>query len=118
MRRFAPLIDLLVVLVFAAVGRSSHQHGVSVTGVVSTTWPFAAGLAAGWVFLVRRHRTGLGMRDGVIVCLWTVAVGMVLRIFFGQGTAVAFILVAIGFLGALMFAWRATVWFVQRQRAE
>jgi hypothetical protein len=39
----------------------------------------------------------------------TVVVGMILRVMSGQGTAVAFIVVALGFLGATMVGWRIVV---------
>jgi hypothetical protein len=39
----------------------------------------------------------------------TVGIGMVLRVISGQGTAVAFVFVALGFLGAAMLGWRSLV---------
>jgi FtsH-binding integral membrane protein len=39
--------------------------------------------------------------------LGTVALGMVLRVVAGQGTAVAFIVVALVFLGLFLLGWRA-----------
>jgi hypothetical protein len=39
---------------------------------------------------------------------------MILRVIAGQGTAFAFVLVALGFLGALMLAWRIVVRNVER----
>jgi hypothetical protein len=101
------LVDLLVTLVFVGIGRSVHDHGVSVAGLASTTWPFAVGIGAGWLLLLALHRRGTTPADGAIVALATVAVGMVLRVVSGQGTAAAFILVAVGFLGSLMVGWRA-----------
>ena len=47
--------------------------------------------------------TGLG------VWLGTVAIGMALRVVAGQGTAFAFILVALAFLGLFQLGWRV-VW--------
>jgi hypothetical protein len=43
------------------------------------------------------------------VWLATVAVGMTLRVLAGQGTAFAFILVALAFLGLFQLGWRL-VW--------
>jgi hypothetical protein len=40
------------------------------------------------------------------VWLGTVAVGMILRVLAGQGTAFAFILVALAFLGLFQLGWR------------
>lgn len=98
--------DLIVLLIFVVIGRSTHDHGVQPSGVLSTLWPFAAGLAAGWLIVILRREKGLSLRDGIIVCLVTVSVGMILRVVAGQGTAVDFILVALGFLGAMMLGWR------------
>src|SRR5665213_1838810 len=53
------VIDIVVVLVFVGIGRANHHHGDSFSGMVSTTWPFAVGLAIGWfIVLVHRRRPG------------------------------------------------------------
>jgi hypothetical protein len=103
------LADLLSILIFVAIGRRTHDHGISIGGLVSTTWPFAVGLAVGWAALIRRHRSGGTFLDGVVVAVSTVAIGMVLRVVVGQGTAFAFIIVAIVFLSAIMLGWRLLV---------
>jgi hypothetical protein len=108
------VIDALVVLIFVIIGRSNHHHGLAIAGVISTAWPFVVGLAAGWLYVVLRKQNGSSIQSAVVVWLCTVAIGMVLRVLFGQGTAFAFILVALGFLGALMLGlrvvWRARHW--------
>jgi hypothetical protein len=116
-RRLLAAIDLVIVLLFVAIGRSVHDHGVRVGGMISTTWPFALGLGAGWILVVASRRDGTGLRDGVVVTLSTVAVGMVLRVLSGQGTAAAFIAVALGFLGAAMIGWRLALAGLARVRA-
>jgi ribose/xylose/arabinose/galactoside ABC-type transport system permease subunit len=98
--------DALVVVVFVVIGRSSHHHAMTWSGFASTTWPFAVGLLIGWVWVLVRGRAGSTLTSGVVVWLCTVVVGMLLRVEFGQGTAVAFIAVALGFLGALMLGAR------------
>lgn len=103
------LADLLSVLIFVAIGRRTHDHGFSIGGLVSTTWPFAVGLAVGWAVLIRRRRSGDTFWDGEVVAISTVAIGMVLRVAAGQGTAFAFIIVAIVFLNAFMLGWRLVV---------
>jgi hypothetical protein len=100
------LVDLVVVLVFVGIGRSTHDHGAALAGMASTSWPFLCGLGAGWLTLKALGRNGLPVRDGVVIVVTTVAVGMVLRVVSGQGTAFAFILVALAFLGAAMLGWR------------
>jgi hypothetical protein len=98
--------DALVVAVFVVIGRSTHHHVMTWSGFASTAWPFAVGLLIGWVWILARGHTGSTLASGVVVWLCTVVVGMLLRVQFGQGTAAAFIAVALGFLGALMLGAR------------
>jgi len=106
MRRIAVIVDFAFVLLFIVIGRSTHHHGLSLGGVVSTTWPFAVGLAVGWLVLVVTRRSGVSLSSGAAVVAVTVAVGMILRVIAGQGTAAAFILVALAFLGLMLLGWR------------
>ena len=105
--RLAVVLDCCCVLVFVVIGRASHTKGESVAGIASTAWPFLAGLAGGWL-AARTWRQPLRLwPDGVGAWLGTVAVGMVLRVVAGQGTAVAFVVVALVFLGLFLLGWRA-----------
>ena len=108
MRRNLWLIDLACVLVFVGIGRSVHAHGLSIAGMVSTSWPFVTGLAAGWIAVHIGHASGAAITSGIVVASLTVVVGIALRVLVGQGTAVAFVLVAFGFLGAIMVGWRSS----------
>jgi Protein of unknown function (DUF3054) len=114
--RLALVLDCCCVLAFVIIGRASHDHGESLGGIASTAWPFLAGLGCGWLAgLVWRRPLGL-FPAGVGSWLGTVAVGMVLRVVAGQGTAVAFVLVALGFLGLFLLGWRLVVPAVVRLR--
>lgn len=108
--------DLIAIVIFVAIGRSAHDHGVQPFGVLSTLWPFAAGLAVGWLVVILRREVGVTLRDGIVICLVVVTVGMILRVVAGQGTAVAFIVVALGFLGAMMLGWRVFAALISRRR--
>ncbi len=101
----AALVDVVAIVSFVAIGRASHHHSETVGGFVSTLWPFAAGVAVGWVLSARRPLWRLPA--GITICLATVAVGMALRVVSGQGTALAFVVVALIFLGAVMLLGRA-----------
>ncbi len=104
--RLALVLDCCCVLAFVIIGRASHQRGESLGGIASTAWPFLAGLAGGWL-AVRAWRRPLGLVPaGVGAWLGTVALGMGLRVVAGQGTAVAFVLVALAFLGLFLLGWR------------
>jgi hypothetical protein len=99
-------IDLAFVVLFVALGRSAHRHGISFGGMASTTWPFAVGLGLAWILLALGQRTGLTLKEGSFIVAVTVGVGMVLRVVSGQGTAVAFVFVALAFLGLFFLVWR------------
>jgi hypothetical protein len=106
MRRAAVALDLVAVLIFVGIGRAAHDHGLSIGGMASTAWPFVGGLAVGWAVLIPAHRVPVSLGSGALVCGATVAVGMALRVIAGQGTAVAFVVVALCFLGASLCGWR------------
>jgi FtsH-binding integral membrane protein len=114
--RLAAALDVCCVLIFVIIGRANHAKGETLGGITSTAWPFLAGLAVGWV-LSRAWRRPIGLRPvGVIVWLVTVALGMMLRVVSGQGTAVAFIVVALAFLGLCLLGWRLVWKLVARAR--
>jgi Protein of unknown function (DUF3054) len=100
------VFDLCCVGAFVAIGRASHGEGETIAGLARTLWPFAAGLAAGWLATRAWRRPAAVVRAGAGVWLVTVGLGMVLRVVSGQGTAVAFVFVALAFLGLFMLGWR------------
>ncbi|HEX6916524.1 MAG TPA: DUF3054 domain-containing protein [Phycicoccus sp.] len=108
MSRVLPaILDALLVLGFAAVGRRSHAEGLDVAGVGRTALPFLAGAAAGWVvagLTVTGGPRSLGF--GAVVVASAVVVGMLLRRVTGEGTAWSFVLVATLVLTALLLGWR------------
>ena len=75
----ALVVDAVLVVVFAVVGRSSHAEGLDVAGIRGTAWPFLAGLGVGWL-AARAWRHPLALwPTGVIVWASTLVVGMLLR---------------------------------------
>jgi peptidoglycan/LPS O-acetylase OafA/YrhL len=102
----AAVLDVAAVLVFVVIGRANHHDGDTVPGVASTAWPFLAGLGAGWLVARVWRRPAALVPSGIAAWLGTVAVGMVLRVVAGQGTAVSFIIVALCFLGLFLLGWR------------
>jgi len=104
--RLAVLLDCLCVLVFVIIGRASHAKGEALGGIASTAWPFLAGLAGGWLAARAWRGPFLLWPAGVGAWLGAVALGMVLRVVSGQGTAFAFIGVALAFLGLFLLGWR------------
>ncbi|WP_018156119.1 DUF3054 domain-containing protein [Demetria terragena] len=99
-------LDLLSILLFAIVGRLSHQE--SVLGAPLTALPFLIGAGLGWY--VVRSRSGLDadtVGPGLTVWVFTVVIGLVLRAVTGGGIAASFMVVTLVILGILMIGWRA-----------
>jgi len=120
--RLAVVLDVGCVLVFVIIGRASHTQGESLAGVASTAWPFLAGLAGGWLAtagLAGRWAWRQPFRlwpAGVGAWLGAVVLGMAFRVVSGQGTAPAFVGVALAFLGLFLLGWRLLArltWFRQ-----
>ncbi|MFC4905881.1 DUF3054 domain-containing protein [Actinomadura gamaensis] len=111
----AAVADAACVLVFVAIGRSSHDEAASVTGFLNTAWPFLAGALIGWLVVRAWRRPAALVPSGVGVWIAAVAGGMLLRVISGQGTAVAFVIVATLFLGLVLLGWRAVAALVARR---
>ncbi|MFE7844090.1 DUF3054 domain-containing protein [Microbacterium sp. NPDC057407] len=108
-------VDAALVLVFAVIGRASHGENV-VDGLWATAWPFLTALVAGWLVAVAWRAPFAPVRTGLPVWAVTVAVGMLLRALSGQGTAVAFVVVAALTLLVFLVGWRLIA--VRRRRAR
>jgi peptidoglycan/LPS O-acetylase OafA/YrhL len=96
------VVDLLLVGVFAVVGRFSHYGTLTAGGWWTTAWPFLAGTLVAWVLLRATRREPAEIRSGVVVWLGALVGGMALRQASGQGTAPAFVVVATLVLGVLL----------------
>jgi hypothetical protein len=105
-RALGVLADVCCVLVFVVIGRANHHAGETAAGVASTAWPFLAGLAAGEVATRGWRRPLALVPTGVGVWAGTVIGGQLLRVVSGQGTALAFIIVSVLFLGLFLLGWR------------
>ena len=113
----AASLDTLVVILFAASGRSTHSSALDVAGIAATAWPFLLGLVVGWAVL-RAWRTPMRVVP-VGLGIWgaTWAIGMGLRAVTGAGTAPAFMLVALGVLLAGLVGWRVLARFAPSMRS-
>ncbi|WP_230208178.1 DUF3054 domain-containing protein [Microlunatus sp. Gsoil 973] len=113
-------LDVVVVLVFAAVGRGSHAESDTVAGILITAWPYLVAavvgplIALGWQRTNRRrpnHRRPTrwhpyAWRTGLVVWVTTVVLGMVLRLLAGGTAAWPFWIVAFITLGIGLLGWR------------
>jgi hypothetical protein len=96
------VVDLLLVGVFAVIGRLSHYGTLTAGGWWTTAWPFLVGTLLAWAALALTRRPPAAISSGVVVWLGALVGGMVLRQASGQGTATAFVVVATLVLGALL----------------
>lgn len=101
-------LDTTLIALFAAIGRHSHGESDGLLGVGTTAWPFLAGMAIGWLICALSYgRAPLHVPEAIPVLVATVAIGMVVRVLTGAGTAPSFIVVTTLFLGAALLGWRA-----------
>lgn len=109
---WAALLDVLLVVTFAALGRVSHSEETALTGAFMTAWPFLVGTVVGWM-LVRGGSKNwpVTVAHGIPVWASTLIVGMLIRVVIGAGTALSFILVAGSVLAVFLLGWR---WLAQR----
>jgi hypothetical protein len=110
-------VDVICIMVFSIVGRSSHQEATDLLGVAHTAWPFLAGCLVGTV-IGRTWRHPVSLKSGVAVWLGTVIGGMTLRALTGGGVQLSFIVVASCVLALLLIGWRAALRLIQHARAR
>jgi len=109
--------DVVAVIVFAAVGRASHDESGDLLGLLATAAPFGAGLAAAWATpLVRARPTGLPA--GLAVLVGTAVIGLLVRFAFLGRLPLSFVIVATCALGVLLLGWRGLAAFVAHRVAQ
>ncbi|MGH3914391.1 MAG: DUF3054 domain-containing protein [Pseudonocardiaceae bacterium] len=109
--------DVLAVLIFAAVGRSSHAEGVGAFGVLTTATPFLLGLFIGWL-VIRVWRASLRLPTGAVVWASVVIIGLGVRAAFTHRLPPTFALIAAASLALLLLGWRAAAHLITRPRNQ
>jgi hypothetical protein len=108
--------DLAAIVLFAASGRSTHEHGLTVTGIAGTAAPFAIACLGAWVVL-RAWRSPLRIWPTAVgVWLATVVGGLLLRYLAGGGVAASFQVVTLAVLGILLLVPRLVAAVLARRR--
>lgn len=93
-------------VLFAALGRASHDEGSAVGGTLAVAAPFLIGGAAGWA-AARGWRRPAALTTGAAAWAGALAIGMPVRaLAFDRGTAPSFVIVAAIVLAALLIGWR------------
>jgi len=110
------LVDVVWILVFALLGRESHEGDTAALAILGVAWPFLAGYAAA-ALVVGLRRSPRSVARGSAVWLGAVAGGMAIRtVLEGRLPETAFIVVALAFLGAGLVGWRVVAALVARRR--
>ena len=106
-------VDLLAVVAFVIVGRSSHDEENTIGAIANTAAPFLIALVVAWL-VVRAWQSPLAWPTGIAVWLVTAAGGMLLRKFaFGDGIAAGFLIAGTTFLGVFLVGWRAIALWIR-----
>lgn len=100
------LTDLLLVLVFAVLGRTQHESGLTSMGILSTAAPFLVACVAGWSITQNWNSPISFWPNGILVWLVTVIGGLTLRSFFDHPPALSFQIVTLLVLGVLLLGHR------------
>jgi hypothetical protein len=103
------LADAGCLVLFSAVGRRSHGEGLTLGGLLTTLWPFLAGLVAAWLVGRLWRAPGRVAPSGLVAWGGALTLGMLLRAASRQGVQVSFVIVAAIVLAALLLGWRAVV---------
>ncbi|WP_136042929.1 MULTISPECIES: DUF3054 domain-containing protein [unclassified Microbacterium] len=114
----AVIVDIVFVLIFAAMGRASHDENPA--GFLLTAWPFLIAVVVGHLLaalLPGRHRRPWSVLWGAVVWVVTVAGGMLIRVLSGDTAEVPFIIVATIVLGVFLVGWRAITALLRRRRS-
>ncbi|UUO01842.1 DUF3054 domain-containing protein [Mycolicibacterium novocastrense] len=107
--------DVVCLIVFATIGRRSHDEGLDLAGIAETAWPFVSGALAGWVFSLGWRRPYALIPTGIAVWVCTIVLGMLLRKLTSAGVAPSFVVVASISTAVLLLGWRVGIHVMTRR---
>lgn len=110
------LADLALIVAFATTGRSTHESGLAILGILSTAGPFLAACLLTWAVLRAWRSPATPWPTGVLIWLGTAVGGLALRALSGGGMAVSFLVVATVVLGVVLLLPRTVATLVLRRR--
>nr|WP_225752317.1 DUF3054 domain-containing protein [Pseudoclavibacter sp. Marseille-Q3772] len=111
------LVDLILVGLFALIGRAAHRESLDFAGWFATASPFLVALAVGWAIalLLGVDTKRVSFADHTIIAM-TIALGLGLRVLSGETAEVPFVLVATVVLLVFLLVPRLVVRTVARRR--
>jgi hypothetical protein len=110
-------LDAGLLVLFAALGRRTHDEGSLLAGTLVVAAPFLAGWAIGAV-VSRLVADPLSSRRATLAWAIALPVGFALRAATGRGLAFGFIVVALVFTAATLLGWRAALAAARHRRAS
>ncbi len=111
--------DGVLILLFAASGRRTHEHGLTPAGILETAWPFLlAYLATALISRVRKAVPGKPWPTGIVLWIGTVAGGLLLRALSGTSVAASFQVVTLLVLGTFLLLPRLLGLVLTRGRTQ
>lgn len=112
-------VDAVAVVVFAAIGRASHDEAAGIigvaAGVLTTAAPFGVGALVG-ALVARSWRAPLAWRSGILTWVGSAGIGLALRFALYHRLPPAFVLVAAGSLAVLILGWRGVARLFAKRR--
>lgn len=111
-----PALDAVLIILFAALGRDTHEHGLDPAGILITASPFLAACLGGWVLLGRWRSPASLWPAGVLLWILTAGAGLGIRALAGGGVAPSFAVVTFCVLGAFLLVPRAAAALIHRGR--
>jgi len=87
------IVDILLIILFALLGRREHEHGLAINGILITALPFiigyaiTTGVSRPWLSINKLWPTG------ILVWLGTVVLGVATRLLMGHTAAISFVIV-------------------------
>lgn len=109
-------VDIVLIVLFAALGRRSHELGLDVTGILFTAAPFLIAWGVGAI-ITRAWKTWRNLwPSGVIIWIITVAGGLGLRVtIFDETAAISFQMVTATVLGFFLLGRRCISALIRRK---
>lgn len=111
-------VDVVLVVVFGALGLASHEGAVDAAGLLRVAWPFVVALLAGWLALRVWTDPAAPVRKGLPLWGMTALGGLALRVVTGGGAAIPFVVVTAIVLLAFLVGWRLIARAVRAGRSR
>lgn len=111
-------IDVLLIVLFALLGRREHEHGLGISGIFMTALPFLIAYVVMTVLSRPWQTINKLWPTGILVWLGTVVLGVATRLLMGKTAAISFVIVTLIVLGLFLLGRRAVCGFVSKRSQQ